>query len=129
MCLPSCSTGTGCPGMSRTSKPPPSQIAVLSGLPNHAQAMTVVARLLRTMPHGRTRLTGRLGAYFLLLFLFIAPAPGVLAADQPPAPQPAPVSADDLEQLVHTLQDDTARAKLIQELRTLLAVRRGAEEG
>jgi small conductance mechanosensitive channel len=52
----------------------------------------------------------------------------VRAADQPPAPQPAPVSVDELDQLVHTLQDDTARAKLVQELRALLAVQRGAEK-
>jgi small conductance mechanosensitive channel len=64
----------------------------------------------------------------LLFCISIASSPGVRAADQPPAPQPAPVSVDELERLVHTLQDDTARAKLIQELRALLAVQRGAEK-
>src|ERR1700730_9962133 len=68
------------------------------------------------------------GACLLFLCLSVAPSPGVRAADQPPAPQPAPVSVDELEQLVHTLQDDTARAKLVQELRALLAAQRGAEK-
>jgi small-conductance mechanosensitive channel len=68
------------------------------------------------------------GACLLFLCISVAPSPGVRAADQPPAPQPAPVSVDELDQLVRTLQDDTARAKLVQELRTLLAVRRGAEK-
>src|ERR1700738_819490 len=68
------------------------------------------------------------GACLLFLCLSVAPSPGVRAADQPPAPQPAPVSVDELEQLVHTLQDDTARAKLVQELRALLAAQRCAEK-
>ena len=54
------------------------------------------------------------GACFLLFCISVAASPGVRAADQPPAPQPAPVSVDELERLVHTLQDDTARAKLVQ---------------
>jgi moderate conductance mechanosensitive channel len=44
------------------------------------------------------------------------------------AAEPAPVSTDELERLVHTLQDDSARAKLVEELRALIAVQRGAEK-
>src|SRR5690348_9445051 len=65
-----------------------------------------------------------------LLLLCLAPAlsPGVQAAEPPAAARPAPVSADELERLVHTLQDDTARAKLVDELRGLIAAQRGAEK-
>src|SRR5712691_7278842 len=90
--------------------------------------MTLVAGVLRTVASRGTRITGRLGAYLLFLCISVAPSTGVRAADQPPAPQPAPVSVDELERLVHTLQDDTARTKLIQELRALIAVQRGAEK-
>jgi len=38
-----------------------------------------------------------------------------------------PVLVDELERLVHTLQDDAARTKLVEQLRALIAVRRGAE--
>lgn len=50
------------------------------------------------------------------------------AAEPVPPPQPAPVSADELERLVHTLQDDKARAQLVQELHALIAVQRGTEK-
>ena len=63
-------------------------------------------------------------ALFLLCFAF-APA---RAAEPAAAPQPAPVSADELDRLVHTLQDDKARARLVEELRALIAVQRGAEK-
>ena len=66
-------------------------------------------------------------ACFLLLCISVALSPGVRAADQPPARRPAPVPVDELG-VVHTLQDDTARAKLVQELRAVLAVQRGAEK-
>ncbi len=61
---------------------------------------------------------------FLLCFAF-APA---RAAEPAAAPQAAPVSADELDRLVHTLQDDKARARLIEELRALIAAQRGTEE-
>jgi small conductance mechanosensitive channel len=52
----------------------------------------------------------------------------VRAAEPVPASQPAPASVDELERLVHTLQDDTARTKLVEELRALIAVQRSAEK-
>ena len=39
--------------------------------------------------------------------------------------QPSAVSVDELERLVDTLQDDAARAKLVAQLRTLIAAQRG----
>jgi small-conductance mechanosensitive channel len=52
--------------------------------------------------------------------------PATVRADAPaPAAQPAPVTVDELERLVGTLQDDTARAKLVAELRALIAAQRG----
>ena len=54
------------------------------------------------------------------------------SAQSPPSsasvPQAAPVSAEELERLVGTLQDDQARAKLIEQLRGLIAAQRGVEE-
>lgn len=41
-----------------------------------------------------------------------------------PAPQPAPVSAGELQQLVDTLQDEGARAKLVGQLQALIAAER-----
>ena len=71
---------------------------------------------------------GFLWAAFLLLFcLATALSAGARAAEPPPAAQPAPVSVDELERLVHTLQDDAARTKLVEQLRSLIAVQRGAE--
>jgi moderate conductance mechanosensitive channel len=58
----------------------------------------------------------------LLLSLLLTLSPGAQAAE------PAPVSTDELERLVHTLQDDSARAKLVEELRGLIAAQRKAEE-
>jgi small conductance mechanosensitive channel len=66
-------------------------------------------------------------AFWLLLWLAAALPAGARAAEPPPATQPVPVSADELEQLVHTLQDDAARTKLVEQLRALIAVQRGAE--
>ena len=48
-------------------------------------------------------------------------------AEPPPAAQPMPVLVDELERLVRTLQDDAARTKLVEQLRALIAVQRGAE--
>jgi len=73
-------------------------------------------------------LRGIFWAAFLLLCCFsTALSTGVRGAEPPPAAQPAPVSVDELERLVHTLQDDSARTKLVEQLRALIAVQRGAE--
>jgi small conductance mechanosensitive channel len=53
--------------------------------------------------------------------------PSVVRADAPTPPaQPAPVTVEELERLVNTLQDDGARAKLVSQLRALVAAQRGA---
>ena len=57
-----------------------------------------------------------------MLCLALALPPGARAAE------PAQVSADELERLVLALQDDRARAKLVDDLRALIAVQRGAEK-
>ena len=61
----------------------------------------------------------------LVLLCYALPA---RAAEPAAAPQPALVSADELDRLVHTLQDEKARAKLVEELRALIAVGRGVAE-
>jgi moderate conductance mechanosensitive channel len=61
-----------------------------------------------------------------LLLLCLASVAG--AAQPASAPQPAPISTDELERLVHTLQDDGARAQLVDQLRALIAAQRGAEK-
>jgi small-conductance mechanosensitive channel len=71
------------------------------------------------------RVRGTLRAVGLLLFCLTSAAS---AAEPAPGPQPAPVSADELDRLVHTLQDDTARAQLVEQLRALIAAQRGAEK-
>jgi moderate conductance mechanosensitive channel len=64
-----------------------------------------------------------------LLFALAAPVPAQTPASAPPAsPAPAPVSADELERLVGTLQDDAGRAKLVEQLRGLIAAQRGVEQ-
>ena len=66
-------------------------------------------------------------AAFLLLLCVATVLPATARADTPPpAAQPAPVSVDELERLVDTLQDDAARTKLVADLRALIAVQRGA---
>jgi moderate conductance mechanosensitive channel len=62
------------------------------------------------------------GLFVLLLWLVTALAPAVQAAEPPP------VSADELERLVHSLQDDAEREKLVEQLRGLIAAQRGAEK-
>jgi moderate conductance mechanosensitive channel len=59
-----------------------------------------------------------------LLLLWLSSA--AQAAELAPAPQPAPMSTDELDRLVHTLQDDTARARLVEDLRALITAQRGA---
>src|SRR5205823_6079503 len=49
------------------------------------------------------------------------------AAPAPPAAAPAAVSADELERLVGALQDDAQRARLVEQLRGLIAAQRGQE--
>ena len=61
-----------------------------------------------------------------LAFAFTVPATAQTAAPQP-APAPAPVSADELQRLVETLQDESARARLVEQLRALVAAQRGVE--
>ena len=53
----------------------------------------------------------------------VTPTP---SAQPAPAVEPAPVTVDELQRLVDTLQDDAARAKLVADLRALIAVQRGA---
>ncbi len=74
---------------------------------------------------------GRLGyrAAFLLLLCVAAAVPPVARAEPaPPSAQAAPVSVDELERLVDTLQNDSARAKLVADLRALIAAQRGSAE-
>src|SRR5215469_2971902 len=73
-------------------------------------------------PRFRGARAGVRGIFILLLGLFIAPLPAAQAAE------PAPVSTDELQRLVDTLHDDTAREKLIEQLRGLIAAQRGAEK-
>jgi moderate conductance mechanosensitive channel len=77
------------------------------------------------------RVAARIAATLLLALSLAgaAAAQGVTppAVQGPPAPQPASVSAAELERLVNTLHDDAQRARLIEELRALIAVQRGAE--
>src|SRR5262245_14827477 len=75
---------------------------------------------------GRIRKLGYRAA-LLALFCLATLLPAGVRADTPaPAAQAAPVTADELERLVDTLQDDTARSKLVAELRALIAAQRGA---
>ncbi len=64
--------------------------------------------------------------------LLLLPPVGRAHAQAKPAPAPppaaAPVSADELERLIGTLQNDQARAQLIEQLRGLVAAERGLEE-
>ena len=62
----------------------------------------------------------------LLFFIATVPASAVRADGPPPAGQAAPVSVDELQRLVDTLQDDAARAKLVAQLQALIADQRGA---
>ena len=70
----------------------------------------------------RARITAVRCLFALLLCLLAALASGAKAAE------PAPVSADELERLVHSLQNETEREKLIEQLHGLIAAQRGAEK-
>jgi small-conductance mechanosensitive channel len=72
------------------------------------------------------------GGLWLLLALFVTFATPPYARAQTAAPPQAsnpaaPVSVDELERLVGTLQDDTQRARLVDELRGLIAAQRNVE--
>ncbi|HWI25844.1 MAG TPA: mechanosensitive ion channel domain-containing protein [Stellaceae bacterium] len=67
------------------------------------------------------------------LLLGSVPAFAAAAAASPapataPAATPAPVSADELQRLVDTLNDDAQRAKLVDQLKALIAAQRGVEQ-
>ena len=69
-----------------------------------------------------------LGTCLLPLCLAVGLSTAGRAAERSPPAQPAPVSADELERLVRTLQDDSARAKLVEQLRALIAAQHAAEQ-
>jgi small-conductance mechanosensitive channel len=56
----------------------------------------------------------------------VLPAVARAEAPAPAASASAPVTVDELERLVDTLQNDSARAKLVADLRALIATQRGA---
>ncbi len=65
---------------------------------------------------------------WLLLFCALTSLATAARAQSPAATaQPAPVSVDELERLVGTLQDDAARAKLVAQLQALIAAQRGVK--
>ena len=77
----------------------------------------------------RVRLCGVRGARWALALLLLCPASvSTPAAEPAQLTQLAPVSADELERVVDTLQDDSARAKLVEQLRALIAAQRGAQK-
>ena len=83
--------------------------------------------MFRVEAQGRIRKLGY-RACLLALFCVAFLLPATVRADAPsPAVQPAPVTVDELERLVDTLQDDAARTKLVGQLRALIASQRGAE--
>jgi small conductance mechanosensitive channel len=70
---------------------------------------------------------GIFSSVFLLLFCVATILPATARPDTPPTTtQPAPVTVDELKGLVDTLQDDGARAKLVAQLRALIAAQRSA---
>jgi moderate conductance mechanosensitive channel len=76
---------------------------------------------------GVGRKTGMIRVFRLaLLCLALVLSPGTRAAE--PTPGPAPVATDELERLVQSLQDDAARARLVEQLRALITAQRGADK-
>ncbi len=63
----------------------------------------------------------------LLACLLLAPA-APLRAEAPPAATTPAVSADELQRLVDTLQDDKQRSQLVGQLQALIAAQRGVEQ-
>ena len=79
----------------------------------------------RERGEGGTRVSGRVRGILRNVFLLgLCLAVSSMAR----AAEPAPVSTDELQRLVDTLQDDPAREKLIEQLRGLIAAQRGAEK-
>ena len=64
----------------------------------------------------------------VLLTMGAARAQSPPAAAAPPAAAPAPVSVDELQRLVDTLQDEKQRAQLVDQLQALIAAQRGVEQ-
>src|SRR6266404_4415120 len=74
----------------------------------------------------------RMWAILLVALWLTFPSASSAAALAQPAtdaaqPASAPVSADELQRLVNSLQDDAQRARLVEELRGLIAAQRGVE--
>ena len=77
-----------------------------------------------------TRLTRLLPGVLLALAMTVALACAPARAETPEAPEAAgetAIPAQDLEALVETLEDDPARARLVQQLRALIAAQDRAE--
>ena len=76
----------------------------------------------------------RIVAAVALLASVLAASGGPSCAQSAPKPTapapaaPAPVSADELQRLVDTLQDDKERTKLVEELQGLIVAQRGLEQ-
>ena len=80
------------------------------------------------LPLARDRLAAWLRLLlFPLLLAFVAASPAS-AQTAPPAPVAATPSAAELQSLVETLQDETARATLVKQLQALIAAQRPAAE-
>ncbi len=75
------------------------------------------------------RLVARLGLIACLLLALVPAAMAAAPAPAAAAPQaaPAPVSADELQRLVDTLQNDQQRSQLVAQLQALIAAQRGIE--
>src|SRR6516162_7868830 len=84
-------------------------------------------RMLGIRAQGRIRKLGYRAALLALLCVAALLPAGVRADSPAPAAQPAPVTIDELDRLVDTLQDEGARAKLVGQLRALIAAQRSAE--
>ena len=83
-----------------------------------------------TAPRGRRLWAVRTALFCVVVALSsaaYAATPVATSAAPKPAMQPAPVSVDELQRLVDTLQDGTERARLVSELRALIAAQRHTE--
>ena len=77
--------------------------------------------MLETVPRLPNRWGWRVACVLLCLITTLPPPARAATAS------PEPVTVDELERLVDTLQDNAARAKLVGELRALIAAQRSAE--
>jgi small conductance mechanosensitive channel len=68
-----------------------------------------------------------LAALAVVLALVLSLPAGAQTATVQPAPAASTVSAEELQRLVSTLQDEAARARLVEQLRGLVAAQRGIE--